>query len=156
MPKTGGMAPRSSWVLGCLRRHRGFLDADGTCDPNCFIDLCKPIIRDEADVVIGNRLNHGSKMPLVRRIGNLIYADLLRFLTNNVVHDAASGMRAVKREALSLLYPLPDGLNFTPAMSARRFSTPTSELKEIRYHILGASVRPNACMADGLGFFKIT
>jgi glycosyltransferase involved in cell wall biosynthesis len=134
----------------------GFLDADGTCDPNCFIDLCKPIIRDEADVVIGNRLNHGSKMPLVRRIGNLIYADLLRFLTNNVVHDAASGMRAVKREALSLLYPLPDGLNFTPAMSAKALFDPDIRIKEIPISYtrrIGASKLH--VLADGLGFFKI-
>ena len=33
--------------------------------------------------------------------------------------DTASGMRVIRRDALGRLYPLPDGLHFTPAMSAR-------------------------------------
>jgi hypothetical protein len=35
------------------------------------------------------------------------------------VSDTASGMRVIRREALGDLYPLPDGMHFTPAMSAR-------------------------------------
>jgi hypothetical protein len=35
------------------------------------------------------------------------------------VTDTASGMRVIRREALAELYPLPDRLHFTPAMSAR-------------------------------------
>ena len=33
--------------------------------------------------------------------------------------DTASGMRVVRRDRLEQIYPLPDGLHFTPAMSAR-------------------------------------
>ena len=32
-------------------------------------------------------------------------------------------MRVLRREALNTLYPLPDGLHFTPAMSARALMT---------------------------------
>jgi hypothetical protein len=35
------------------------------------------------------------------------------------VKDTASGMRVVKKSSLKKIYPLPDGLHFTPAMSAR-------------------------------------
>jgi len=35
------------------------------------------------------------------------------------VTDTASGMRVVRRNCLKWLYPLPDGLHFTPSMSAR-------------------------------------
>jgi len=35
------------------------------------------------------------------------------------VVDPASGMRVFRRKALTRLYPLPDGLNFTPVMSTR-------------------------------------
>jgi hypothetical protein len=35
------------------------------------------------------------------------------------VRDTASGMRVVRRSSLAKLLPLPDGLHFTPAMSAR-------------------------------------
>jgi hypothetical protein len=58
-------------------------------------------------------------MPLVRRVGNLIFANLVSLLSNVRVSDSASGMRVIRREALSRLYPLPDGLNFTPVMSTR-------------------------------------
>ncbi|NJM42469.1 MAG: hypothetical protein HC853_17885 [Anaerolineae bacterium] len=33
--------------------------------------------------------------------------------------DVGSGMRVFRRSILDKLYPLPDGLNFTPVMSVR-------------------------------------
>ncbi|MDO8629864.1 MAG: glycosyltransferase family 2 protein, partial [Phycisphaerales bacterium] len=97
----------------------GFLDADGTCDPRIFAELCNALIGEEADVAIGSRMGPQSRMPRVRRIGNRIYALILSVLSNRVVTDTASGMRVIRRAALPQLYPLPDGLHFTPAMSAR-------------------------------------
>ncbi len=41
------------------------------------------------------------------------------FFSSKRVRDSASGMRVVRRECLDRLFPLPDGLHFTPAMSAR-------------------------------------
>jgi hypothetical protein len=60
-----------------------------------------------------------SEMPLVRRVGNILFAGLVSILGNHRVRDSASGMRVIRREVLSRLYPLPDGLNFTPVMSTR-------------------------------------
>jgi len=60
-----------------------------------------------------------SRMPKIRRLGNRIYALILSALSNKVVTDTASGMRVIRRSVLPQLYPLPDGLHFTPAMSAR-------------------------------------
>ncbi len=97
----------------------GFLDADGTCDPRVFSSLCEALDREQADVVLGSRMGPESEMPRIRTIGNILFAWLLGILSRRVVHDTASGMRVVRRAALPLLYPLPDGLHFTPAMSAR-------------------------------------
>lgn len=94
-----------------------FLDADGTCDPGHFEPMCRIAIAG-TDVVLGNRLHADSKMPLVRRVGNRMFALLLGYLSSKHVGDTASGMRVVRREALRHLEPLPDGLHFTPAMSA--------------------------------------
>ena len=96
----------------------GFLDADGTCDPNFFANLCQTMEAEKADVALGCRMNPASKMPLVRRVGNSFFATLLRVLSSEPVRDAASGMRVVRRNVLDKLFPLPDGLHFTPAMSA--------------------------------------
>jgi hypothetical protein len=58
-------------------------------------------------------------MPAVRRLGNMIFATLVTLIGNQRVSDSASGQRVLRRDALPLLYPLPDGLNFTPVMSTR-------------------------------------
>jgi hypothetical protein len=58
-------------------------------------------------------------MPPTRRIGNFLFANLVSLVANRRVTDSASGMRVLKRSALDKLYPLPDGLNFTPVMSVR-------------------------------------
>jgi glycosyltransferase involved in cell wall biosynthesis len=96
-----------------------FLDADGTCDPNVFGELCAAIQREDAALALGSRMGPDSEMPRVRRIGNTLYALLLGTLSGRAVRDTASGMRVIRRSALATLYPLPDGLHFTPAMSAR-------------------------------------
>ncbi len=97
----------------------GFLDADGTCDPNFFSTLCTAVIDEGASVAIGSRMGADSRMPMIRKLGNRLYALILSMLSNRVVTDTASGMRVIRRDALRRLYPLPDGLHFTPAMSAR-------------------------------------
>jgi len=60
-----------------------------------------------------------SQMPVVRTIGNALFAWLLGALSRHSVGDTASGMRVLRRACLPDLEPLPDGLHFTPAMSAR-------------------------------------
>jgi len=97
-----------------------FLDADGTYPPEHFPQLCRPILEDDADLVIGSRMaGSDSEMPLVRRIGNTIFATLLSIISNRRVTDSASGQRVLRSEVLPQLYPLPDGLNFTPVMTTR-------------------------------------
>jgi glycosyltransferase involved in cell wall biosynthesis len=96
-----------------------FLDADGTCDPLFFADLCVLLESKNADLALGCRLNADSKMPRIRRIGNVIFALLLSMFSSKHVRDTASGMRVVRRASLFKLFPLPDGLHFTPSMSAR-------------------------------------
>jgi glycosyltransferase involved in cell wall biosynthesis len=108
-----------------------FLDADGTCDPKIFADLCRALDEQRADLVLGSRMGPGSEMPLVRAIGNRIFAWILGALSKRIVKDTASGMRVIRRDALESLYPLPDGLHFTPAMSARALLEDKLSLVEV-------------------------
>lgn len=97
-----------------------FLDADGTYPPESLPDLCRAVVTQEADMVVGSRRSGAkSEMPPTRRLGNFLYANLLSLIGNVVVRDTTSGMRVIRKQALSALYPLPDGLQFTPAMSTR-------------------------------------
>ncbi len=96
-----------------------FLDADGTCDPKVFGGLCRAVAEQDAELVIGNRMHADSQMPRVRYIGNRVYAAIISWLSGVPVGDTASGMRVFSRDLLPRLYPLPTGLHFTPAMTAR-------------------------------------
>jgi len=109
----------------------GFLDADGTCDPNLFRALCDVLFREKADVALGCRLNRESRMPPIRRIGNFLFAGLLSALSTKWVRDTASGMRVVRRSALGNLLPLPNGMHFTPAMSAKAILSEDVKIAEI-------------------------
>jgi glycosyltransferase involved in cell wall biosynthesis len=97
----------------------GFLDADGTYPPEYFPNLCQAVL-EGAELAIGSRMSGAeSRMPLVRRVGNALFAALVTLVGGQRVRDSATGMRVLRREALSRLYPLPNGLHFTPAMSTR-------------------------------------
>ena len=69
----------------------GFLDADGTCDPKFFAPLCNQLLDKKTDVALGCRLNNESEMPLIRRLGNSIFAFLLSIFASSRVQDTASG-----------------------------------------------------------------
>ena len=110
--KTGFAAAKGQWV--------GFLDADGTYPPEYFPTLCEVALAQNADIVIGSRMaGADSEMPVVRRIGNFIFANLVSLVSATRITDSASGMRVFKKSILERIYPLPDGLNLTPVMSTR-------------------------------------
>ena len=97
----------------------GFLDADGTYPPEFLPEFCQALLGG-ADVVVGSRRSGAaSEMPFIRQVGNFIWSNLLTLIAGKKIHDPASGMRVFKRQVLERIYPLPDGLNFTPVMSTR-------------------------------------
>jgi hypothetical protein len=133
----------------------GFLDADGTCDPRFFADLCQALEREKADLVLGSRMGAASEMPLVRTVGNLLFAWLLGLLARRTVQDTASGMRVIRRAALADLYPLPDGLHFTPAMSARVLLEAKLRLVEVPMPYAERTGRSKlSVLRDGVRFLR--
>ena len=133
-----------------------FLDADGTCDPRFFINLCELMEDKKADVALGCRLNQNSKMPFIRKLGNIFFSLMLTLFSSKINRDTASGMRIVKRSCLPKLMPLPDGLHFTPAMSARAILSDDIKISEVNmpYHEREGESKLSA-LKDGLRFLKI-
>src|ERR1044071_840642 len=110
-----------------------FMDADGTYPPEYFPRMVQAMLEQNADLVIGSRMaGVESDMPLAPRIRNTLFAGLVTMIGNIRITDSASGQRILKREVLEKLYPLPDGLNFTPVMSTRALH---EELKMIEVPI---------------------
>ena len=97
----------------------GFIDADGTYPPEYFPELCESISAGYQLVTGSRMMRADSKMPLLRRIGNIFFATLLTAIGRQKITDSASGLRVFKREILEKLYPLPDGLNLTPVMTVK-------------------------------------
>jgi len=87
------------------------LDADDQHDPEDIPRLVEPILRGDADVVIGNRFRFEGSVPAVRRWGNRV----LNFLTNlsagGGAEDTQSGFRAYSRAALEVIDVSEDGLS---------------------------------------------
>jgi hypothetical protein len=85
------------------------LDGDGQHDPALIPNVIAPIVRGEADVVVGVRPFDESDAPsAIRRHGNRFGAWILRRLLDLPISDATSGYRAFSREALMRLTVVSD------------------------------------------------
>ncbi len=87
-----------------LARERGArfivtLDADGQWDPADVHELLRPVVDDEADLVLGSRkLGRAETTDSVRRLGVHVFARVLRVLTGVPITDTSSGVRAMRAE----------------------------------------------------------
>lgn len=79
-----------------------FCDADGEYDPADLESLVAPILRGEADYVVGSRFALGSlrgRMRPHREVGNRVLTWAMRRLTGRPITDGQSGYRALSAEA---------------------------------------------------------
>lgn len=80
------------------------IDADGQHDPALIPLLLEPILRGQADYVIGSRFMGGaSGLAPVRRAGVRFYSRLVGILTGLPITDVTSGFRAFRSDAFESL-----------------------------------------------------
>ncbi|WP_010478432.1 glycosyltransferase family 2 protein [Thermococcus zilligii] len=107
-----------------------FMDADGQHRPEEIIKLVGPIVRGEADMVIGARkVKEAGKRPLHRRLSNIITTRLIRLKLRTYVSDTQSGFRAYRRE-------------FLPEIESDRYEVETEML--LKAAKMGARIREEA------------
>lgn len=98
-------------------------DADLTYDLSALDVLAQPLLKGEADFVMGNRMNgiQPGAMPLLHRyLGNPLLSAMLRFLfRSRSVHDTHCGMRAITRNAYRSLQCVTTGMEFASEMVIR-------------------------------------
>ncbi|HYD10945.1 MAG TPA: glycosyltransferase family 2 protein, partial [Acidimicrobiales bacterium] len=79
-----------------------FCDADGEYDPYELAALCEPILRGDADYVVGSRFAGDIRsMRPHRRFGNQALTLAMRAITRTRLTDGQSGFRALSLDAAS-------------------------------------------------------
>jgi glycosyltransferase involved in cell wall biosynthesis len=80
-----------------------YIDGDYSYDPNDIPRIAQPILNNECDVVLGNRLNggiHPGAMSLLNRVGNSVLSLVFSVVFAKRVHDTQCGLRAIRKEFL--------------------------------------------------------
>jgi glycosyltransferase involved in cell wall biosynthesis len=101
--RRGLVAAFKNGVSEALRRGAGIvvnLDGDGQHDPTLIPSLVAPIVRRQADIVLGVRDLKEGEMTAVRRHGNIVGSWVTRRAVGIDVSDATTGFRAFSRDAL--------------------------------------------------------
>lgn len=97
------------------------LDGDGQHDVREIQRVVAPVIRGDADVVIGSRFLPASsgRIPVVRRLGQIAVTKLVNAASGTRVSDSQSGFRAFSRRAVDLLRFGSDGFGAEVEMQFR-------------------------------------
>lgn len=94
-----------------------FMDADGSHDPSDIPELVKPILKREADMVIGCRMTggsdelHGDIGKFIRFMGSMIITLTINYRWGVRLTDVQNGFRAIRRDVAVNLGLVED--NFT-------------------------------------------
>ena len=94
-------------------------DADGSYNLKEVKKLLEPLLKGEADLVLGSRflgkMEKGA-MPLMHRIGNKLLTFILNRLFSMRVSDSHTGYRAIKKDVMRELDLKSDGMEFASEM----------------------------------------
>lgn len=121
------------------------LDSDCQHDPDDILKLTNPIIREEADIVIGSREEQSELTPSKRRLGQRILRHSNKVLSNSEVKDTESGFRALSKKAIQSLCLKENGFGVESEMIADATSKGLM-IKEVPinniYHNDGSTLNP--------------
>jgi len=114
-------------------------DGDLSYDLTRLDELAAPVLRGEADFVIGNRMRNirpGAMPTLHRYLGNPALSLILRILFHTrAVRDAHCGMRAISRSAYRRLRCVTTGMEFASEMVVRALDCGLRiRERDIQYH----------------------
>nr|MDO8109494.1 glycosyltransferase family 2 protein [Candidatus Sigynarchaeota archaeon] len=103
------------------------IDGDGEHDASDLPRLIKPILADQADIVIGSRflatdagyLGREKNTKFVKNFGNKFFSILLWIFTRKTVHDTQSGYRAFRARKVKRLNLCSDGFRIEMEMTVK-------------------------------------
>lgn len=102
-PYNSGLAETFRTEMSIVLRKKGdiivHIDADGQYRSKEIPKLITPIIKKEADLVLGSRfLGTIEEMPFMKRIGNKAFSRVISGVTHVKITDAQTGFRAFTKE----------------------------------------------------------
>lgn len=152
-PENRGYGAALATIFNEARKRKAdilvILDADDQHNPDEIPKLVEPILKGEADIVIGSRFLGKTEQPLWRRIG----VKIITWLTKKAHHlpdtvtDAQSGYRAYSSRAIQLIQPQDTdmGASIDILAQAARHKLRIKEVPvTIRYHQEASTQNPVA------------
>lgn len=88
------------------------LDADGQHLPSDIPNIIRPILKNDADIVIGSRTKDIKNMPFTKRIGNILLSKMTCLFYGINMTDTQSGFKAFNILAARQLNITIDGYGF--------------------------------------------
>lgn len=85
------------------------IDGDGQFITKEIESLMKPIIKENFDVVIGNRFSYNQEMPSYRKAGNKFLDKITNLASKLPFEDTQSGFRAYSKKAIESIHFSTDG-----------------------------------------------
>ncbi|MDI9643824.1 MAG: glycosyltransferase family 2 protein [Candidatus Verstraetearchaeota archaeon] len=87
------------------------LDADAQHEPRYIPDLVSPIIKNEADLVIGSRFLGNGHVPYPKKYGIKLINAVVNISSDKKITDTQSGFRAYGRKALDCIMVSEHGMS---------------------------------------------
>jgi glycosyltransferase involved in cell wall biosynthesis len=115
--KGGAIATALDYFSGSAAEFAVFLDADGQHDTAEIAKFVETAQSEQADIVLGNRMDNPTGMPLVRRLTNEFTSWVTSRLARQRIPDSQCGYRLLRRSVLGDL-----------RLSTARFETETEML----------------------------
>ncbi len=84
------------------------LDGDGQHEPEEIPRLAEPVLKGDAEIVVGCRFSHENHIPARRKVGNHVL-NLFTGISTDEVSDVQSGFRAYSKTALDRIDVTIDG-----------------------------------------------
>jgi glycosyltransferase involved in cell wall biosynthesis len=136
------------WIL--------ILDGDGQHLPEEIPNFLEAANRHNASMIVGNRMSDTRKMPLVRKMTNLVMSGLISGIIGQRVPDSQCGFRMFQRDLASAFVEVPSS-NFDfesemLAMAARRGVTIAAATVSTVYGDERSKIHP---VRDTVRFFQL-
>jgi hypothetical protein len=137
------------------------MDADGQHDPTEMERLVGPIVRDEADFVVGSRrrgeyVRDEGADSAARNAGITLYTGLINLLGGTEVSDVANGYRAIRANRLAEIVFTEDQFhNPELLMGAARSGLRIAEVPITIHRRTAGTSKKGGTLRYGLGFLRV-